>query len=803
MLNSTKLNRIGLNRVAVNRLINITAPSVQTYTVDDLIQLGYLTAYGNENEGYRIDTAQPLPMPIRDIKDFDAVFIGRSVPANVDTQRACMFNLSDKSHLTESQQQEIISKYNNKPNDRAISQLLFRNYTLPNADLKIIQNKTSEDSWQYSHKMFEGSTFNNVELNIKGSISSTNKLFMGITCNELEIYANSSSGNNMVAGTDVIAPHDTTEMFASAAINKYPRGVSYYRGLANWTFTNNWDGKATEIPNVRGVETEEERITSSINVMKLPSGILYQTLWISSITRIGPVLDVTNVTGSEYLWGNCGIQLPNVTDIRIKGLNNLDWDFRGGATDKAFIPKMDEDSIIYCLNNVVEQTDTTRNIYFSTEVIKPTYEENSAEVKTALFNASTKGWNVYCGDTVLIIPDTPPVGNYIQFEDPAVEAICVANWSSDGIGLTEEDAAKVTSIGDIFVGNTAITSFDEFQYFTGIEVVGSFGWGSAHGFSGCTSLRSIVLPKSAKSLCNGCFKNTTSLTSLKGTENITTLGHSSYGNDTFMNSAITDVDFSNLQEIIGNDAFLGSGIKVVNFPKLKKLGMGAFKNSKVERVISLGEVTSLDGTTDYMRGMFYGCTFLESVALPKTLHTIGVLCFRNCSALKNCNIPDSVTTIENGAFYGAPLDGMDIVLKNVQRLQSSTFKQSKIRSIIMPNVITTAGTIDFAAGNFYQCTSLEYALFGKTLSSIGGGEFNNCSEMRAFVCLANVPPTMAAQCFNNTLIASGSGYIYVPDASLEAHKTATNWNAYANKIKGISDLATDNPTIYEEVQQYL
>lgn len=371
MLNSTKLNRIGLNRVAVNKLINITAPSVQTYTVDDLIQLGYLTAYGNENEGYRIDTAQPLPMPIKDIKDFDAVFIGRSVPASVDTQRACMFNLSDKSHLTESQQKEIISKYNNKPNDRAISQLLFRNYTLPNADLKIIQNKTTEDSWQYSHKMFEGSTFNNVELNIKGSISSTNKLFMGITCNELEIYANSSSGNNMVAGTDVIAPHDTTEMYASSAINKYPRGVSYYRGLANWTFTNNWNGKATEIPNVRGVETEEDRVTSPINVMKLPSGILYQTLWITSITRIGPVLDVTNVTGSEYLWGNCGIQLPNVTDIRIKNLDGgihvysdgpiepkiFDWDFRGKAIDKVYIPKMDIDSIRYCLENTRKQSD--------------------------------------------------------------------------------------------------------------------------------------------------------------------------------------------------------------------------------------------------------------------------------------------------------------------------------------------------------------------------------------------------------------------------------------------------------------
>jgi hypothetical protein len=420
------------------------------------------------------------------------------------------------------------------------------------------------------------------------------------------------------------------------------------------------------------------------------------------------------------------------------------------------------------------------------------------------YKAATN-WSTYADRIYpLSVYEAGGLENVITFADPAVEAVCLANFDTDGNGvLMKSDAEAVTSIGDIFVGNTDITSFDELQYFTGIDVVGSFGWGKNHGFSGCTSLRSIVLPTSAKSLCNGCFSNTTSLTSLKGTENITTLGHSTFGNDTFMNSAITDVDFSNLQDIIGNDAFLGSSIKVVNFPKLKTLGMGAFKQSKVERVISLGEITSLDGTSDYARGMFYGCTLLESVALPETLHTIGALCFRNCSALKDCNIPESVTTIGAEAFYGASLDGKDIVLKNVQSLQASTFKQSKIRSIIMPNVITTTGTVDFAVGNFYQCTSLEYALFGKTLSSIGGGEFNNCSEMRAFVCLANVPPTMAAQCFNNTLIASGSGYIYVPDASVEAYKGATNWNTYADQIKGISQLATDNPTLYAEIEEYL
>ena len=57
----------------------------------------------------------------------------------------------------------------------------------------------------------------------------------------------------------------------------------------------------------------------------------------------------------------------------------------------------------------------------------------------------------------------------IEFEDPAVEKICVANWDTDGDGsLSYAEAAAVKSIGTVFRSNKSITSFDEFQFFTGI-----------------------------------------------------------------------------------------------------------------------------------------------------------------------------------------------------------------------------------------------------------------------------------------------------------------------------------------------
>ena len=42
---------------------------------------------------------------------------------------------------------------------------------------------------------------------------------------------------------------------------------------------------------------------------------------------------------------------------------------------------------------------------------------------------------------------------HIRFADSAVEAVCVANWSSDGTGLSYDDAAAVTDIGTVFKGS--------------------------------------------------------------------------------------------------------------------------------------------------------------------------------------------------------------------------------------------------------------------------------------------------------------------------------------------------------------
>lgn len=301
----------------------------------------------------------------------------------------------------------------------------------------------------------------------------------------------------------------------------------------------------------------------------------------------------------------------------------------------------------------------------------------------------------------------PPVGNYIQFEDKAVEAICVANWSSDGIGLTEEDAAAVTSIGTTFKGNTEITSFDELQYFTGVTFLGTGSMSTNGAFYGCTSLQSVKIPSSVTRLALGAFQGCSSLKSVGSLSNVKHI-------------EIAAFKGCALEGEISLDSAEGT------------IGYSAFEGNKFTKVASLGNATTLDGTTPIGSGAFGHCENMQSIDLSK----VQVL---STGALSYCN---------------------------------------SLEEAILPMVA------DIRMYAFYSDSSLKKVDIGSNVTHIGTFAFNKCTSLATFICRATTPPTLDnINAFQNT----NNCPIYVPDASLEAYKTATNWKQYASRIKGISE----------------
>ena len=89
---------------------------------------------------------------------------------------------------------------------------------------------------------------------------------------------------------------------------------------------------------------------------------------------------------------------------------------------------------------------------------------------------------------------------------------------------------------------------------------------------------------------------------------------------------------------------------------------------------------------------------------------------------------------------------------------------------------------------FAYCSLLEEVDFASA-PDIGMNAFMYCRAFKTLVIRDEVrnPPTLQASALNDTKIASGEGYIYVPDAKVTDYKNATNFATYASQIKPLSE----------------
>lgn len=131
---------------------------------------------------------------------------------------------------------------------------------------------------------------------------------------------------------------------------------------------------------------------------------------------------------------------------------------------------------------------------------------------------------------------------YMVFADSNVESICATTWG-DGVGITASRASTVTStqFGTTFKDNTAITSFNELSYFTGLTSI------PATAFYGCSSLESVTIPTTVTSFGDSAF-NSTKLTGVVTIpSNVTTIGKSAFNNCTLMTdfiaNGVTDIAY--------------------------------------------------------------------------------------------------------------------------------------------------------------------------------------------------------------------------------------------------------------------
>ncbi len=122
---------------------------------------------------------------------------------------------------------------------------------------------------------------------------------------------------------------------------------------------------------------------------------------------------------------------------------------------------------------------------------------------------------------------------------------------------------------------------------------------------------------------------------------------------------------------------------------------------------------------------FCGCAALKSVKLPEGLKEIDSNAFRDCTALNDIDIPDSVEVIGDFAFYNCvSLENIKLPSK-LADIGNSVFGCCKdLENIEFSNAVE-----DIDAYAFFNCASLERIILPKGLKNIGEHAFDGCSSL--------------------------------------------------------------------------
>lgn len=156
--------------------------------------------------------------------------------------------------------------------------------------------------------------------------------------------------------------------------------------------------------------------------------------------------------------------------------------------------------------------------------------------------------------------------------------------------------------------------------------------------------------------------------------------------------------------------------------------------------------------------VFSYCTALTTANFPAAT-SVGSNAFNQCTALTTANFP-AATSVGNSAFN-----------------QCSALTTANIP------VATSVG-----GSAFLRCSELTTADF-HVATSVGSSAFRYCFALTALI-LRNTTKASTlsnSNALQDTPIASGTGYIYVPRDLVDSYKSATNWSTYAIQFRAIED----------------
>lgn len=263
----------------------------------------------------------------------------------------------------------------------------------------------------------------------------------------------------------------------------------------------------------------------------------------------------------------------------------------------------------------------------------------------------------------------------------------------------------------------------------------------------------------------------------------------------FIAGEIEEID-SDFSGEIRDYLFAGlESLKIAKFPNVHTVGRYAFQNCTGLALVELPQATYFD---DYC---FSGVK-VDYLELPALTHETSVYNLTDNASFTTLSLPALKT--------GCPIYGTStsIVTLYVPELEYDLRcdNLTSLETVYAPKLIEhteSSGAFSYCTNlknvymeslqiahneMFRNCTSIKRIDLPSTVTQITGQPVRGCTSLETLIIRSTTVPTCS---YNNPFyespIASGTAYIYVPKASLEAYKTSKGFSSYASQIRAIED----------------
>ena len=278
--------------------------------------------------------------------------------------------------------------------------------------------------------------------------------------------------------------------------------------------------------------------------------------------------------------------------------------------------------------------------------------------------------------------------------------------------------------------------------------------------SSTSGLSEVIVGDCVKSISANTFTGMTQLTSITLSNSVNTIGATACCvSDSASSNKLHDINLGKVKTI-GNYAFIYCGGNyTTNQPKIKfpntltTIGTKAFLNGKYNELTFENGGSCSIGNSAFTYSTSYSTVTISTNSISE----LGAYSFCDFSGLTSVSL-SGVTVLNSGG-------------RQFARCKDLTDLEIRGTNLIVPAYFVNGASL----------TAITLGGISQISNSYGLNEGNKQASVRKLTMLDTTPPTI-----NSTSISEyNPTVIYVPSASVNTYKTATNWSSYASRIKAM------------------